>query len=1002
MKKLLVVLVLAGIGMTGVLHAQKTHEGSHAFRNYTAIDGLPQSQVTSLLEDANGYLWMGTEGGGLGRFDGREFKIYSTLDGLLANFVTGLAHDEQNNLWILHPRGVTKFNGTSFKRFKAPGTSTTFKRQRKLFSSGDTIFVVAQDGLLSKIHGDSVYYWNRSVDANANIYSAFQSQGHLLFFISGGKLLLIKEGKRTYIETGFKEYQHVNFFDHKDEIWLNAKEGTFSVDLTNNKLVKKDFCLPHYVQYYDNHDDVFWSTMDGVIFKDRIQDNNLIQSDTVCKEVYSIDIISDSESNIWVASNGRGLFKYYQQDFSRCPSDKLGAVMAIHVDSEGSSWIGSMGGGLYKIKKGKVSSYFVDKETRKSMIHSIREDVNGTVWIGTAYGLGKYNAQKDDFEWMTKDDGLLDQNVMNINFDEKGGMWIGTTMGVDYFDGTGHKHYTTIQGLNANMIWAGTYLTKNRTYYVGTEFGLNSIKDGHIGIINVPELENTMVMSMGVYRDSLVVVGTGGAGVMIYNPHSNERKFITKREGLNSDFVYFVAEDKGSLWIGTERGISRIELNEKLEVTEHLYYDHDNGLTGIETNQNAYYIKDDTKYFGLVDGLYEFNDLSERETKSFDLHLTNVQLLYGEHEISKYAKGYSGFFRIPDNLSLPPDKNHITFNYNRVDKRYPKSVKFKYFLENFDKGWSQPSSGTEVTYSNLPPGDYVFKVMATNNKGSWSDDQISYAFTVKQPFYQTASFYAGVIIFLAGGITLLLYMRVRTRVRKMIEMERIRIREIENLRKEIARDFHDEMGNQLTRIINYISLMKLNNASHTNGNGLSNGSKYGSANGNGKDLYTKVEESAKYLYTGTRDFIWAIDPVNDELGKLFIHVRDFGEKLFEEKNISFRAFNEVKGHVKLPNGFSREANLIFKEAMTNSFKYSDAKNVKLSLSQKNESFEFVFEDDGIGFCTDHIKKTNGLRNIHERANRINTVLRISSEENIGTKVSLNFKLTKNVKHGITF
>jgi signal transduction histidine kinase len=481
---------------------------------------------------------------------------------------------------------------------------------------------------------------------------------------------------------------------------------------------------------------------------------------------------------------------------------------------------------------------------------------------------------------------------------------------------------------------------------------------------------------------------------------SREARSLTKREGLNSDFVYFAAVDNDYIWVGTERGIARLRMDDRLNVSEHLYFDQDNGLTGIETNQNAYFISKDTKYFGLVDGLYEYNDLHKNVTSGFDLHLTGVELLYGEYDPLRFSKGFAGFFKIPQGLELPPDRNHLTFNYNRVDKRYPNSVKFRYYLENFDKGWSLPSSLTSVTYSNLPPGEYVFRVMATNGQGSWSEKAITYAFTIRQPFYQTASFIFGTVLFLAGSVTLLLYIRVRQRVRKAIETERIRITEIENLRKEIARDFHDEMGNQLTRIINYISLLKLRYASQSypNGSGYGNG-----VNGtNGSDLYTKVEESAKYLYTGTRDFIWAIDPGNDELSKLFIHIRDFGEKLFEEKRISFRAFNHVKDVQPLPNGFSREANLIFKEVMTNAFKYSHAKNVTLALDKDpTGSYLMMFEDDGAGFCTDQITKSNGLKNISVRAEKINAVLRIQSEQGRGTQVSLRFKIQKTAKHGVT-
>jgi signal transduction histidine kinase len=154
------------------------------------------------------------------------------------------------------------------------------------------------------------------------------------------------------------------------------------------------------------------------------------------------------------------------------------------------------------------------------------------------------------------------------------------------------------------------------------------------------------------------------------------------------------------------------------------------------------------------------------------------------------------------------------------------------------------------------------------------------------------------------------------------------------------------------------------------------------------------------LYTGTRDFIWAIDPVNDDLGKLFIHVRDFGEKLFEEKGISFRAYNDIRRNVRLAYGYSREANLIFKEVMTNSFKHSQARNVKLEFKEEGEEFAIIFEDDGIGFDAEQLKTSNGLRNMRERADRINSKLKLTSNES-GTKVSLYSTLKQKNRYDVT-
>jgi signal transduction histidine kinase len=296
-----------------------------------------------------------------------------------------------------------------------------------------------------------------------------------------------------------------------------------------------------------------------------------------------------------------------------------------------------------------------------------------------------------------------------------------------------------------------------------------------------------------------------------------------------------------------------------------------------------------------------------------------------------------------------------------------------------------PTSVGQVTYSNLPHGAYVLNVLATDEQGSWDSKPLQYSFIINTPFYRTAIFIFSMIILVLGSISLYFYFRVRKNVRKVLEIERIRQQEQDNLRKEIARDFHDEMGNQLTRIINYISLIKLN------------------GNGHAIDLYNKVEDSAKYLYTGTKDFIWSIDPVNDELIKLFIHIRDFGEKLFEEKGIKFRAYNEIKEKVKIPYGFSREANLIMKEAMTNAFNHSKAENVSFTLRQDAEKFELVLKDDGVGFNVAEVARLNGIKNMRTRAERMHSILRIqSSTRETGTTIILILSKTKTTTHGNSF
>ncbi len=964
----------------------------YSTRNYKAIDGLPQSQVNIVLEDKHGYLWIGTHGGGLARFDGREFTVYTTLNGLLSNIVTYLKLDEKENLWIAHPRGITKFDGISFKTFSQPGSAANARRIRRVFEFQDTIFFTSNQYELGKIHNDSVHYWSRPFRGTSVRYTHVSSNRDVLMYLSDSSFYVRGSDGEYRLPHARSFNRLLGMFNYHDQVWMKTDSGYFTVDFEQRDFDRAVLPISNPVVYYDSINDVFWTRHRNSLLKEKI-DGEAVTIDTAFMDIGVTQILVDSEGNTWFGTDGEGLVKYYVQDFDRCSSENLRGVWSIHVDREGTSWIGTMSKGLWKISEGAISSYVSDREVAKNEVFCINESPGGTLWVGTGYGLGRYDRERNDFEWYGRDEGLSNAFVQQIEFDKSGGMWIGTASGgVNFYNGKTFSAFDAGDGLKANRITALHYSKTYDCVFVGNEFGVFAIKDHEISPVPIAGIENTSISSIQSYHDSLLLVGSHGAGFAIYNPTTHLNRLITTHHGLASDFIYFVAPDPDNyIWVGTEKGITRMKLTASLEISENLHYDYDNGLTALKTNTNAFYLDHDTKYFGLIDGLYMFNDIERKGLKSFDLHLTDVQLFYGEYPVREYADSVMGFFKIPFNPQLPPDRNHITFHFNRVDKRYPKSVKFKYYLENFDKTWSQPSSNSFVTYSNLPPGNYVFRVMATDSRGSWTPSS-SYPFTVLTPFYQTASFIVGMFILFAGAVTLGLYIRVKQRVNQVIMLERIRVREQEALRKEIARDFHDEMGNQLTRIINYVSLLKLN----ANGQGPH----HEGSPANGRDLYSKVEDSAKYLYTGTRDFIWSIDPGNDELSKLFIHIRDFGEKLFEEKNINFRAYNEVKDKAKLPYGFSREANLIFKEAMTNAFKYSQAANVTLSLVRVDDEFEMTFEDDGIGFVTGDVQKSNGLKNIRVRADRIQAILRIQSTKGKGTKIVLQFKLNKTLKYGL--
>ncbi len=943
-------------------HAQAQQ---YTLKNYKALEGLPQSQVNMVVEDANGYLWIATHGGGLARFDGHAFTVYTTLDGLLSNIITFLKIDSKQNIWIVHPRGITKFDGKVFTKFQQPGDPSAIKRIRRVFQQGDSLFFISVPGTLGKIYRDSVYYWNKAIQPGKNIaYSHLLPTRETLLYLNDSSFILLNKDGR-------KQFKHTRYFNRLyaivnkgHESYYLTDSGYFSLLLPELGFEKRSLPVQNSILYYDSAKQVYWTRHKNFLLKESFTEQGH-KIDTVLREEGIMQILPDAEGNTWIATNGNGLYKYFVQDFNRCGGPNMRGVMAILKDSEDNTWIGTSNQGIIRMQGGKVKYYHDPKEPYRNVVVSIQQSKDGIVWVATQYGLGKYLREQDTFQWFTANEGLSGSSISSIQFDKQNNVWIGTLgAGLNYFDGKTFRHYGVRDGLLSNIILSSYYAPLYKTLFIGTEFGLAAMQNDKVVPVPLPEIENTNINAIHPFRDSLLLLGTGGSGVLVYQPQTNKHWRLSSKEGLVSDFIYFAAADPADeIWIGSEKGVSRLRLRDDLSIESSLHYDHSNGLEGVEANQNAFHLGTQERYFGMIDGLYDFNESSHAQVHSFPLHLTRVALLFGEDQINRYAQSLQGFFKIPAGLRLPPDQNHVTFTFNRVDKRFP-NVKFKYRLVNYDRTWSSPSSQQVVTYSHLAPGRYTFEVMATNNRGSWDAMPLRYEFVVQAPFYQTAVFVLMMVILVIGATLLFLYLRVRYKVGRLMEVERIRTREQEALRKEIARDFHDEMGNQLSRIINYVSLLRLNGQSGMTQN----------------DLFSKVENSAKYLYSGTRDFIWSIDPVNDELSKLFIHLRDFGEKLFEEKSIHFRAYNEVPEKVLLSYGFSRQANLIFKEAMTNAFKYSQAHNVKLSLEQIGGGFVLSFEDDGIGFNMSDLKSKNGLQNISDRANRIKSVLRISSEQ----------------------
>ncbi|HMQ00565.1 MAG TPA: two-component regulator propeller domain-containing protein, partial [Cyclobacteriaceae bacterium] len=842
----------------------------------------------------------------------------------------------------------------------------------RVYSIADSIYFIDRLGKIGTVYNDTVYSWSKAYFPKHRVVRMHShKQDVVVLYMRPSKIVFQSTNGFTDIKLPDKNLRVEYFCSYKNELIVTTNLGYYII--RNNELIPFNINLKGILMHYDESKDLFWTfdNYNRILYKSFYAEDELL-TEIVERDITVQHIVNDSEGNTWIGTLDQGFKKYYAPHFMKLSVQHSYRVTAVIEDNQQRLWVGTAGEGIKILDShGNLQNQLRFDNLFQNNINVLRLSPEGKLWAGTQRGVAVIDIQKEKVEqWLFDDGGAIRHIIKNIDFDVRNRIWISTAdHGVICMDADSIKRYTSHEKLSGKEVNAVVYDDKNDVTYVATSFGVDRICKDKVSPLNLPGNLGKGVTSIYKGEADFLLLGTPGWGLLAYHLYTGKWKKI---DGLTSDFIYFVTEDEyGAYWVGTDKGINRIEIDQDFKLQHVKQYAAASGFKSIETYFHAFHFSKMNKWIGMADGLYKLNKEDFNEQADFPLHFTNLELFYGSIPIDNYASDKSGFFDLPLNPSFPADKNHLTFSFNCVNKSDPQYIRFSYKLEGHEDLWSLPSQTNRVTYSALPPGNYVFKVIAYNNWGNTGGKEISYPFTILQPFYQSAYFQFSIAILFIVLTFLLFYWRVRARISKALELEAIRQQESNKIRKEVARDFHDEVGNMLAKIINHVGLlrMKFNGSFEKN------------------DLLIKVEESAKHLHRGTKDFIWSIDPESDDLLNAFLYLRDLGTKIFNEDLINYKAFNELNYSCRLPYGYGREIIMIFKEAMTNTFKYAEADEVTLSLSIRQDVFIITLSDNGNGFdLSNALISSRGIRNMYARAKKINAQLTITS--NVGTTVSL--------------
>jgi len=962
------------------------------FVNWTVEDGLIQSQASSICQDQYRQLWIGTQGG-ISKFDGKKFTGYSVQDGLVANPVNVLFCDKRGNLWVGTNNGISFFNGIKFQTI-LPGKKSINNISAFAQDQNETVYCL-NNFKLFKFNGVKPQAVNVTNDSTEKITALYGAASGKLFCYVLTKGLYCLQNNRWELtapageQPGQKAIYSI-FVTSGGDTLLGSRSGLYQVKgkkITLFDAQSRDLSESAILCFAEDSWNNKWVGTDKGIFK--IEQKQLIYFDA--RNGFTDNsvncIFNDAENNLWFATDADGIYKFRENTFTyydKSSGFSNAIIMGVCQTRSGTIYAAGYGGGLYYLNsKNAIESVKNAPELTSAKINCLYADNEGNLWVGTlGKGAWQYNERSGLKKVVDKSNpDLVIRGATCFLKDRNGNILIGGGQGLYVLENNEH-----LRKLNSdNLVITSLKYFDGDSIMAGTSKGIFTVnRNYHIHALNNRSLDEASVLCLGKQGYN-IWVGTIDQGVINWNYKTGKTIHYNTSNGLPSNFIYSIdVSEKNKAWIGTGFGISNLKLDEEYNVTAIKNYGLSDGLLGMECSHNGVLkASDSSLWFGTTKGLFHFNPAADITGKNQPVVLLkSVRLFSSTITDSNLFKGYAPWFNVPLNLRLKSSQNHLSFELGAIYFTNPDNLLYKYKLQGIDKDFTT-SSNPYLIYPSLPPGSYTLNATCLTKNGIPSINHIEYSFVIEKAFYQTRLFQVLVVVLLitSGAVTAYIFTRGRQkRKQKQKEiLEKIREEEFVKLRQRTAEDFHDEMGNSLTRISVLTDVLK---------------SKVKNDDTEIHKIVSQIKENTGILYNGSRDIIWSLNSQNDGMYEIAEHIREIGAELFQETAIEFQYSHNISstGNHKLKLDYSRNLTMIFKEAYSNILKHAHASAaiVTINLLSDNE-LRITISDNGQGFGQAPPKNGNGIRNMSNRVKRLNGEIEVQSEINKGTTIRIFLK-----------
>ena len=714
----------------------RQYDGSH-FTTFSVEDSLVNNMVYSILEDRRGDLWFGTNGG-VRRYDRETWTTFSTGEGLASNIVGDILEDSGGGLWFATSDGVSRFDGERW---------IGFSKEDGLADNG--ILAIAEDGA-----GDLWF-------ATANGVSCYDGEGWVSYSS--------KDGLADNWVTAIEE-------DSGGDLWFATRSGASRFD---------------------------GSTWTGFTIGEGYASNRVQ------------DILKDSEGDLWFATLGGGVRRFDGSTWTTFTSEDGLAndqIMALLQDRNGGLWLGALAGGVSRYGGDNIYTFTIGDGLPHNLVLALSQDQQGAIWIGTANGVGRFDGEK--WAIFTTENGLVHNAITAVTGDRKGNMWFGTNSGVSRFDGSTWRNFSIEDGLADSLInFRSMIEDRNGNMWFGTWRGGVSRFDGEQWTTFSMEEDLGDISATAILEDREGTLWFGtNRGVSRYDG-SILRNFPTE-DGLLDSMVRDCLEDRaGNLWFATwEGGISRYDGEKWDTFTTENGLPHDSVLSIMEDSSGNLWFatwgggvaRFDGRIFQSlqkVDGLAHnaVQQIIEDENGVFWIATEGGVTRYRPHGISPKIQlvdvmADRSYGPVPHiDISSLQDLLRIEFRGASMHTR-PERMVYVYRLQSHEEDWKQTRE-LQVTYTNLPIGEYKFQVRAVDRDLQYSEKAVTVRVTVYPPYDQIVLI-GGLFFSLVGLAVVSRLSLKRRRERDSAHEERDQAREalVQELEEELQTAHDMQMG----------------------------------------------------------------------------------------------------------------------------------------------------------------------------------------------------------------